>query len=232
MRRRNVISHQRIENKGKSMLDYVIEIEDFTWTMINVDAGVRIPSKTFLVNWSEFSVDVKKVDQQSKEKLSVFLTNHSDWMVRAKSSLSVGDSSLYRSSGERLWKAGAERFTGKIPISRCTTKDLLTPDGSLKIRVRVELHAENFPGGTHDNEYHLETRLANVQAKLLQVEAKAYGGIQVDVVEETPREGTRQVKCPVCLKDVVKPMRLQQCPQVRFPSNLPLYLILSGSHHL
>ena len=237
MRRRNEISHQRIENKGKSMIDYVIEIENFNLTMINVDAGVRIPSKTFLVNWSEFSVDVKKVDQKRKEKLSVFLTNHSDWMVRAKSSLSVGDSSLYRSSGERLWKAGAERFTGKIPISRCTTKDLLTPDGSLKIRVRIELHAENFPGGSHDKENQLELKLHDVEARLLQVEAKVDGGIQgeevvEEVVEETPGEGTRQVKCPVCLRVVVKPMRLQQCPQVRLPSNLPLYLILSGSHHL
>ena len=219
MRRRNVISHQRIENKGKSMIDYVIEIENFNLTMINVDAGVRIPSKTFLVNWSEFSVDVKKVDQKRKEKLSVFLTNHSDWMVRAKSSLSVGDSSLYRSSGERLWKAGAERFSGKIPFSRCTTKDLLTPDGSLKIRVRIELHAENFPGGSHDKENQLELKLHDVEARLLQLEAKGDGGVQVEeVVEETPGEGTMQVKCPVCLKEVVKPMRLQQCPQVRLPS--------------
>ena len=227
-----MISNERIENKGNSVIDYVIEIENFNLTMINVEAGVMISSKKFLVNWSEFSVAVKKGDLQRDGKLSVFLTNHSDWMVRARCSLSVEHSSLYRSSEEKLWKARAERFCGKIPFSRCTITDLLTPDGSLNIRVRVELHAENFPGGSHDSEHHLETRLANVQAKLLQVEAKFYGGIQVGVVEETPGEGTRQVKCPVCLKDVVKPMRLQQCPQVRFPSNLPLYLILSGSHHL
>ena len=60
------------------MIDYVIEIENFNLTMINVDAGARIPSKKFLVNWSEFSVDVKQVDQQHTEKLRVFLTNHSD----------------------------------------------------------------------------------------------------------------------------------------------------------
>ena len=177
------------------MIDYVIEIENFNLTMINVEAGVMISSKKFLLNRSQFSVGVKKVDQQPKENLSVFLTNHNLWMVSARSSLWVGDSRLYR---EKLWTAGAERFCGKIPFSRCTIEDLLTPDGCLKVRVRI----------------------------------KVDDSIQVDGVEETPGEGTRQVKCPVCLKDVVKPMRLQQCPQVRFPSNLPLYIILSGSHHL
>ena len=177
------------------MIDYVIEIENFNLTMINVEAGVMISSKMFLLNRSQFSVGVKKVDQQPKENLSVFLTNHNLWMVSARSSLWVGDSRLYR---EKLWTAGAERFCGKIPFSRCTIEDLLTPDGCLKVRVRI----------------------------------KVDDSIQVDGVEETPGEGTRQVKCPVCLRVVVKPMRLQQCPQVRLPSNLPLYLILSGSHHL
>ena len=91
--------------------------------MIDVEAGVMTPSKRFLLNWSQFSVDVKKVDQQRKENLSVFLTNHSDWMVRARCSLSVEHSSLYMSLREKLWKARAKRFCGKIPFSRCTSQD-------------------------------------------------------------------------------------------------------------
>lgn len=228
------ISQELIEDENKSSVSYVIKIEKFRKTCSKVTAGEAICSMKFFINWSEFSVDLYvgyEVDDQ--DHLGVFVTNHSDWMVRARSSVTAGNPicSMRKFSREKVLKSRtgkmSERSVGWyecVPLSRCTTKDLLTKDGTLQIKVKVELLAENFPGGRGHNDVQLElelsevkTQLSVIKAQLRQVEAKVGGSGQVDIEEkQKPVAGDSspvKVKCPVCMRNIVKPMRLRQCPQ-------------------
>lgn len=219
------ISSEYIEAESKNSVTYVIGIERFR----KISSGDRLSSKKFFINWSEFSVDLH-VRKYAEEDLDIFVTNYSDWMVKARMSISVGNSSsgLHRSSREKVLKSVAgktsERSLGCYEL-RTPFFRFLTRDGALELRVRVDLLGENIPGGRSNDDVHVlqsqlsevKTQLNLLRAQLRQVEAKVEldGSVQVETEAEPTAGYSRQVKCPVCMKRVVRPMRIHQCPQVR-----------------
>ena len=239
-----LISHEYIEAESKNSVTYFIEIDRFRETCMGVKADDIFSSEKFFINWSEFSVGLYGGYEENDGfgGLRIFVTNHSDWMVKARMSISVGNSSsgLHMSSREKVLKSVAGNASERslnvydcVPFSRCTTKDLLTRDGALEIRVRVDLMAENIPAGRSNDDVH-QSELSEVKAQLnllkgqlRQVEAKVGldGSVHVETEAEPAAGYSSQVKCPVCMKRVVRPMRLHQCPRVRLLGNVLLHLI-------
>ena len=101
----------------------------------------------------------------------------------------------------------------------------------MKIEVRVEVLDELISGG------HIERR------RLLQENNHSLAELKTLLVEKM-KESERErgqcpvclttVECPVCSEEVVRPMRLTQCSQVKISPgpDLPLTNYTAGPHHL
>ena len=73
--------------------------------------------------------------------------------------------------------------------------------------MKINLLGENCPGGIQDQsgmKHKLDTELTEIKAKLRKIEGN--------------QSSSNSEKCPMCVRVVKKPMRLQQCPMVRSTS--------------
>ena len=85
--------------------------------------------------------------------LSLFLVNHSDWMVRAGAEVSVKGEILgyFGSAGHVFKSEGAWGWPDCVRLSRCyNNDDLLSHDGILTIDVKVKVLAEKTSEGGGD----------------------------------------------------------------------------------
>ena len=117
-----LISHEHIEAESKNSVTYFIEIDRFRETCMGVKADDIFSSEKFFINWSEFSVGLYGGYEENDGfgGLRIFVTNHSDWMVKARMSISVGNSSsgLHMSSREKVLKSVAGRRKVSREFSR------------------------------------------------------------------------------------------------------------------
>ena len=81
----------RYENPVEMTATYSIEIQNFRKKLRKAKKGKKVTTKKFFVNWSEFSIDIYIAGntQTDGNHLSLYLVNHSDWMVRASFALYV-----------------------------------------------------------------------------------------------------------------------------------------------
>ena len=84
-------------------------------------------------------------DQFGKDVLSVFVANYSDWMVRIRIVTSLRNQvfSSIKGTGRVLHSKNSLGWSKYLPHSRCIPGDLLYPDGTLTLTIKVELLAEN-----------------------------------------------------------------------------------------
>ena len=148
----DIISNQYLREEKKGSAVYIIEIRNFHRKLSQCRIGSKVSTEMFYVNLSRFSIDLYIAGDRVEDHLSIFLTHHSDWMVRARADVSVKHEIL-----RSTVKAGtvfqpqnkglSERSLGWsdcVPHSRCTTEDLLSPNGSMILEVRVvEIMANN-----------------------------------------------------------------------------------------
>ena len=148
----NIISNQYLREEKKGSAVYILEIRNFLRKLRQCRVGSKESSEIFYVNLSKFSIDLYIAGDRVEDHLSIFLTHHSDWMVRARADVSVKHEVL-----RSTVKAGtvfhpqntglSERSLGWskcVPHSRCTTEDLLCPNGSMILEVKVvEIMANN-----------------------------------------------------------------------------------------
>ena len=148
----NIISNQYLREEKKGSAVYTIEIRNFLRKLSQCRIGSKVSTEMFYVNLSKFSIDLYIAGDRVEDHLGIFLTHHSDWMVRARADVSVKHEIL-----RSTIKAGtvfhpqnkglSERslgWTNCVPHSRCTTEDLLSPNGSMILEVRVvEIMANN-----------------------------------------------------------------------------------------
>ena len=75
---------------------YRIEIRNLRRKLGKAQRGEKVSTKKFFVNWSEFSIDlfIAGEDEDDAGYLSLYLTNHSYWMVRADTEVSVEEEIL------------------------------------------------------------------------------------------------------------------------------------------
>ena len=89
----SVISKEYLVNEDlkEKTVTYCIKIGNFRMKLGNAQRGEKISTKKFFVNWSEFSINIYITGDThgDGEHLSLFLVNHSNWMVRADSEVSV-----------------------------------------------------------------------------------------------------------------------------------------------
>ena len=150
------LEREEEEDLVKKMGIYNIEIRNFREKLGKAKMGEKVSTKKFFVNWSEFSIDIYIAgdDDSDGEHLSLYLTNHSNWMVRALKQITVQNKvlELDQSAGfvykSRIAGSGNSwGWSSCVPLARCYNNDLLTNDGILKIEVIVVVLAENIPGG-------------------------------------------------------------------------------------
>ena len=58
----------------------------------------------------------------------------------------------------------------------------------------------------------LDTQLPEIKSKLSKIESDVAG---LQGGQSSPESSNNSEKCPMCIRVVMKPMRLQQCPRVR-----------------
>ena len=128
----------------------------------------------FSISWSTFKVGVylRGADEDSREHLSVYLYNESDWLVKAEYEIRVRNQSFWSSSVKvfeaRRKSRNAWGQPRSIPHSRCKPDDLLTPSGSLIIEIKVNLVDELVVGGNLERRReHQEIKESLNQIKLL-----------------------------------------------------------------
>ena len=179
-----LINNQYVEEEtwgedGNSVT-YVIEIRNFINKLGKARFGQQVESDKFFVNWSKFKVKlyIAGDDEYVGGYVSLYVCNESDWMVRARSTVSV-NSELLGSEGPagKVYESVGDTWGwGEcIPHSRCVMNDLLTHDGVLRIKVRVEVLAEKTPGGVDGRAGHKELILTSLLERLRSVENKLKG---------------------------------------------------------
>ena len=175
----NIISNQYLRDEKKGSAVYTIEIRNFLRKLSQCRVGSKVSTEMFYVNLSKFSIDLYIAGDREEDHLSVFLTHHSDWIVRARADVSVKHEVLrstvkagtvFQPQTKRL----AERSLGWskcVPHGRCTTGDLLSPNGSIILEVKVvEMMADN---GTDNGP--LRKELEELQQSLLLQEKISIG---------------------------------------------------------
>ena len=193
----NVISSGNLKKESNSSGTYTIVIDDFKKKVAKSAVGERSTTEEFCINWSKFSIRLYITgDKENQGYLSLFLHNKSDWMIRARFEVSVKvmgreggvlkdnlhycfKDEVFCSLGafERVYQPKAQPKENQwgwkkcLPHSRCVPGDLLSPDGSLTIQVKINLLGENCPGGIQDQSG-LKVNLDKLDKKLTGIKSK------------------------------------------------------------
>ena len=85
----NIISNQYLREEKRGSAVYIIEIRNFLRKLSQCRIGSKVSTEVFYVNLSKFSIDLYIAGDRVEDHLSIFLTHHSDWMVRARADVSV-----------------------------------------------------------------------------------------------------------------------------------------------
>lgn len=139
--------------KDSQTLTYIIEINNLRQRLKEAKTGEKIETGQFSISWSTFKVGVflRGANEDSRDHLSVYLYNESDWLVKAEYQVRVRNQSFWSSSVKvfeaRQKSRNAWGQPRSIPHSRCKHDDLLTPSGSLIIEIKVNLLDELVMGG-------------------------------------------------------------------------------------
>ena len=186
----SVISSGNFKEESNSSATYTIVIDDFKKKLAKSTVGDVSTTEEFCINWSKFSIRlfIAGLNMESQGYLSLLLDNKSDWMVRAGFEVSVkvmgreggvlkdnlpcclkGKSSSFVRAVQLKANSGWSRIP--LPLSRCVPGDLLSPDGSLTIKVKINLLGENCPGGIQD-QTGLKVKLDKLEKELTSIKSK------------------------------------------------------------
>ena len=130
----------------------LIVIRNFRKKLRKATVGQCVSTREFTIGGSLFTIELYLAGDECSggDHISLFLTNHSEWMVQAHTEVSVNDFLLLSDdpAGEIFQSkeaASPERSLGWsqcIPHSRCYNNDFLSQDGMLTLKVVVTLLAE------------------------------------------------------------------------------------------
>ena len=151
----SVISEEQVEVENDRTGVCLIVIRNFRKKLRKATVGQCVSTREFTIGGSLFTIELYLAGDECSggDHISLFLTNHSEWMVQAHTEVSVNDFLLLSDdpAGEIFQSkeaASPERSLGWsqcIPHSRCYNNDFLSQDGVLSLKVVVTLLVE---GGT------------------------------------------------------------------------------------
>ena len=148
----SVISEEQVEVENDRTGVCLIVIRNFRKKLRKATVGQCVSTREFTIGGSLFTIELYLAGDECSggDHISLFLTNHSEWMVQAHTEVSVNDFLLLSDdpAGEIFQSkeaASPERSLGWsqcIPHSRCYNNDFLSQDGMLTLKVVVTLLAE------------------------------------------------------------------------------------------
>ena len=141
--------------------------------------------------------------------MSVYLQNNNKWGVQASCTFKSGN--LTNSFDAKDIKADSGWGYGKFaPHRRCTRGDILSGDnGSFVLEVHVTEQISNLVNTCKEQKDELSNLKDSMNEMKALIESLNLSG---SISQPAPTLG--QVKCPVCMEVVKRPMRLYQCGQV------------------
>ena len=148
----SVISEEQVEVENDRTGVCLIVIRNFRKKLRKATVGQCVSTRELTIGGSLFTIELYLAGDECSggDHISLFLTNHSEWMVQAHTEVSVNDFLLLSDdpAGEIFQSkeaASPERSLGWsqcIPHSRCYNNDFLSQDGVLTLKVVVTLLAE------------------------------------------------------------------------------------------
>ena len=109
--------------------------------------GVSVKTYPFTISWTTFRMEILISGKLPWMITTIRLHNESAWPVRANVGLSTPFHQLSQ-SGPLVFPAHSAGWTDYIPLYRCNTDDLLSPEGELVLKLNVKIVDEMIPGGT------------------------------------------------------------------------------------
>ena len=157
-------------------------------------------------------------NKKSTNSVSVFLSNESDWEVKASFTFTINKHSL---SAEKEHIFNSKKYTTKnirwgyapfVQRSRCHKGDLLEEDGTLTLVAKVKLLGEEVTNKRSALGNHLPTELDQQQKKEVRDLKQEMKKITAAMNNLTASQSV-EMHCPICMEPAKRPMRLMQCGQ-------------------
>ena len=208
------------ELKTNNGMTYTMEIKDFINQTKPFSIGENISSEVFKIGESAFKILMypKGYNEKSTNSISVFLSNESDWEVKASFTFTINEHSLSVEE-ERIFhtKRGttSNNRWGYAPFvhrSRCHKGDLLEEDGTLTLVAKVELLGEEVTNKKSALDRDLPSELAQQQKKEMKELKQEMKKITAAMNNLTASPSV-EMNCPICMEPAKRPMRLMQCGQ-------------------
>ena len=206
--------------KESQTLTYIIEINNFRQKLKEAKTGEKIESGVFSISWSSFKVGVylRGAEQESRDHLSVYLYNESDWLVKAEYDIRVRTQSFWSSSLKvfeaRKKPRNAWGQPRAIPHSRCNQDDLLSPAGSLFIEIKVSLVDELVSGGNLERRREYQ----EIKESLNQIKLLLRSNLSTPSPRSFSATSSFQTSTPTRLTEVENQERLKELCLVGFKS--------------
>ena len=115
--------------KDSQTLTYIIEIKNFRQKFKEAKTGEKIETGVFSISWSSFKVGVylRGADQDSRDHVSVYLYNESDWLVKAEYDIRVRTQSFWSSSVKVFEARRKPRNAWGQPRAKSQSNQTLAP---------------------------------------------------------------------------------------------------------
>ena len=208
------------ELKTSNGITYTIEIKDFINQTKPFSVGKPVSSEVFKIGEFSFKILMypKGYNKKSANSLSVFLSNESDWEVKASFTFIINEHSLSQENdlifNSKKSKRGSNKW-GWDPFvhrSRCHKGDLLEEDGTLTLVAKVKLLGEEVSNKRSALGNHLPTELDQQQKKKVTDLKQEMKKITAALNNLTASQSV-EMHCPICMEPAKRPMRLMQCGQ-------------------
>lgn len=199
------------------------EIADFASKLSKSEVGEKIESRPLMIGWSTFTVGVylRGESEEAEDHVSVFLFNESSWLVKATYKISVTGCVFGQSESSRTFHPSEDPkypgwgFHQCIPHSRAVQHDLLDNNGTLTIRIELEIVDELIPGGLAAKKKESEELKAEVRQVSERVEG-SLPAVQRDLLDikntlKKVMASLAEVECPLCVRRVSQSSVQQQC---------------------
>jgi len=216
---------ESVKIKSETCLAYSIELTDFTTKLSKAKLGEKMETSPLVISWSTFTIGVylQGENQDAEDHISVFLFNESEWLVKATYKISVTGQVFAQSESSRTFyprensKYPGWGFLQCIPHQRCVKKDLLDKNGTLVIKIELQVIDELIPASLLERRNESQELNAKVDSILEKVEG-SLPSLQRDLLDvknmmKMVLAILREVECPLCLKQVKTSSIYQLCSQ-------------------
>ena len=144
-----IIASERFEpnEEDDNSATYHVAMQDFLRKQRTTRWGVSVKTQVFTVSWSSFQFEIYiSGNLPGVNSVVILLRNNETWRVKVKVDLNILGESLMSCLNHVIHPSGSV-MVGCLGHHRCNTKDLLDQNGTLNIRLKVQVIDEMVSGG-------------------------------------------------------------------------------------